>query len=94
MFDRLLCSGIASGDRFNRRETIVAVIKLQVMLNERERQFLAYLSEGLKSCPAAVKAGFNGSTYGRRLIRQDHIRSAIAGMANTLTRVLSDTAVR
>ena len=72
----------------------MAVIKLQVVLNARERQFLAHLSEGVAPCPAAVRAGFAGPSYGTTLVRQDHIRSAIAGMANTLTRVLSDTAVR
>ena len=67
---------------------------MQVTLNVREREFLGYLAEGLKPCPAAVKAGFAGPSYGTTLIRQDHIRSAIAGAANTLTRVLADTAVR
>ena len=71
----------------------MAVIKLQVALSDRELEFLVHLSKGLRPCPAAVKAGF-AENYGLRLIKQDHIRSAIAGAANSLSRVLADTAVR
>ncbi len=71
----------------------MAVIKLRVVLNERERLFVGFLADGIAPSPAAKRAGF-GISYARRLLEQDHIRAALAGLSNNAIRALADTVVR
>ena len=74
-------------------EAIVAVIKLRVVLSDRERVFVGHIANGMAPSPAARSAGF-AISYGRRLLEQDHIRAALAGLSNNAIRALADTVVR
>ncbi len=65
-------------------------VKTTIELSDRERLFVGYLADGIAPSPAAKRAGF-GISYARRLLDQDHIRAALAGLSNNAIRALTDT---